>query len=514
MVHPIPGFLFPLGFAWALVRWRSRLGLFSLGWFAAMLLPMVLSIEAPNTLRAICIIPVICFWAAIALRQVGIAVLTLFEDWFPKRTWITDTFRWCGWTCCLIIIGAYWWGEYHLYFRDQVPKRDPYVHFDAKFVDMAKFVNTQKGKFYCVSDANGHNSLTLLNKPGTWRNHLFLQQELPAHGSPDEDAMYIVMEPKNRPDKMVWLDWLYGPEVTGTDVLDPFGELNFRWYRVPAEIKMKHRGFAIEMEGKEGEKPFKANATLPELSLDPAKLTLPAPIQIKGKAMWVIPEGRQGAYRFRLESQDQFALKIDAELILSASPGTGTSEVEKNLVAGAHQVEFTFASAGYQAPTRLVYTHPGGPDWIPFGGEPFHDRGMLPNGLRMSFWHRPRHWQGNPEYVWVDPLINNRWNPPYKFPMSMEWKGFLTCPTDGNYIIGTEAWDYALVEIEDTKVVESPGGKPQNNRHIQGNLQLSQGKHPIRILYSDNVGGGEALRVYWQVPGGKREIIPTQVLSY
>lgn len=106
MVNPIPGVLFPLGLAWALVRWRSRLGLFSLGWFTAMLLPMVLSIEAPNTLRAICIIPVICIWSAVALRMVGVAFLTLADDWLPGRRWLSEPLRWMGWVFVVMIAGC------------------------------------------------------------------------------------------------------------------------------------------------------------------------------------------------------------------------------------------------------------------------------------------------------------------------------------------------------------------------------------------------------------------------
>jgi 4-amino-4-deoxy-L-arabinose transferase-like glycosyltransferase len=514
MVNPIPGVLFPLGLVWALVRWRSRLGLFSLGWFTAMLLPMVLSIEAPNTLRAICIIPVICIWSAVALRMVGIAFLTLAEDWLPGRRWLSEPLRWMGWVFVVMIVGCFWWGEYHLYFRDQLPKKEPYIHFDAKFVNMAKFVNTQQGKFYAVSDANGHNSLKLLNKEGIWRNHLFLQQELPAHGAPEEDALYIVMEPRDRPDKMVWIEWLYGPEVTGTDAKDPWGGTIFRWYRVPSEIKLKHRGFSIEMAGSDKGEPFKAAVTQPVLTFNPADLTLPSPVEVKGKAMWVIPEGRQGGYRFRVETPDRFTLWIDSEKIFDASPGTAPAEVAKDLFAGAHQVEFVFATQNFKDLTRVMHIPPGGGDWQELGGEQFHDRGMLPQGLRMIYWFGGRKWEGQPEYVWVDPFINYRWNPPYKFPMSMEWKGFLDCPTTGNYSIGNEAWDYSLIEIDGQKLVETPGGKEQKNRYLQGAIQLTQGKHAIRILYSDTIGGGEALRLYWQVPGKTREIIPNAVLSY
>lgn len=514
MVNPIVGALFPLGIAWALVRFRSRLGLFSMGWFTAMLLPMVLSIEAPNTLRSICIIPVICLWSAVVLRLVGVAFLTLVEDLLPGRRWLSEPVRWTGWALALAITGFYWWGEYHLYFRDQLPKREPYIHFDAKFVDIAKFVNTQQGKFYAVSDANGHNSLKLLNKPGIWRNHLFVQQELPAHGAPDEDALYIVMEPENRPDKMAWIEWLYGPEVTGTDAKDPWGGTIFRWYRVPAEIKQKHRGFGLDISGIDKGQPFKATVTQTLLTFDPAELTLPSPFEAKGKAMWVIPEGRQGGYRFKVETPDRFTLWIDSEKILEASPGGVPVEVSRDLMAGAHQVEFTLASQEFKGRTALTHIPPGGQDWLELGGEQFHDRGMLPHGLRMTYWHGGRKWQGRPEFVWVDPLINYRWNPPYKFPMSMEWKGFLECPVAGDYSIGTEAWDYALVEVDGQKVVETTGGKEQKNRYLQAPIQLTQGKHPIRILYSDTVGGGEALRLYWQLPGNKREIIPTTALSY
>lgn len=514
MTHPILGALFPLGMAWALVRWRTRLGLFSLGWFSAMLLPMVLSIEAPNTLRSICIIPVICLWSAIALRQFGMCVLTLAEDWLPGRKWVSGMLAGMGWGFTILLAVVYWRGEYLLFFRDQLPKPEPYLHFDAKFVDMARFVNNQEGNFYAVSDANGHNSLKLLNKPGVWKNHLFLQQEIPAHGDQDIDALYIIMEPWNRPDKARWLDWLYGPEVQGKDEKDPFGAKIFTWYRVPADIKMKHRGFSLEVASTSGEQEVKPLPTIPTLSLDPSDMELHGPVKIRGKAMWVIPEGQQGTQRFRLETPDRFTLKIDGQVVLDATGTNEAVEVEKDLLAGAHQVEFSLIRTDKTGRTQVLYRMSGSHSYEEFGGEQFHDRGMLPDGLRMSWWFGAQRWQSQPDYVWVDPVINYRWNPPYKFPLSFEWKGYLNCPIAGDYVIGIEAWDYALVEIDGKKVVESPNGGNQKNRYTTGSVQLSQEKHTIRVLYSDSIGGGEALRMYWTVPGRGREIIPEEALSY
>lgn len=514
MTHPILGALFPLGMAWALVRWRTRLGLFSLGWFSAMLLPMVLSIEAPNVLRSICIIPVICLWSAIALRQFGLCFLVLAEDWLPGRKWLSGTLAGIGWAFTLFLAVVFWRGEYQLFFRDQLPKPEPYLHYDAKFVDMARFVNDQKGNFYAVSDANGHNSLKLLNKPGIWKNHLFLQQELPAQGDEDIDALYIIMEPWNRPDKRRWLEWLYGPEVQGKDEKDPFGAKIFSWFRIPADIKMKHRGFSLEVADASGEQEAKILPTIPSLSFDPGDMGLSSSLVLKGKAMWVIPEGRQGIQRFRLETPDRFTLWIDGEVVLDATGTSEAIEVEKDLLAGAHQVEFTLVRSGATGRTQVLYHSPGNPSFEDFGGEQFHDRGMLPDGLRMSWWFGSRRWQTRPDYVWVDPVINYRWNPPYKFPFSFRWEGYLNCPISGNYVIGTEAWDYALVEIDGNKVVESPNQRDQKNRYITGTMELSQGRHKIRVLYSDDIGGGEALRLYWTVPGRGREIIPEEALSY
>lgn len=515
MVHPIVAVLFPLGMVWALVRWRSRLGLFSLGWFVAMLLPMVLSIEAPNTLRSICIIPVIALWAAIALRQVAIAVMTLAEDWLGKEQLTLKILGGLGWAAFAFVTVVYWRGEYNLYFKDQAPKKDPYIHFDAKFVDMARYVNTQQGKFFAVSDANNHNALLLLNKPGTWRNHLFLQQELPGRGAPDEDVLYVVMEPWNRPDKVRWIEWLYGPEVGKEEPTDPFGERIFTAFRVPADIKKKHQGFSVELSSGVGGATLETSfEPLRSLHFNPAELTLPAPFEMKGKAMWVVPEGQGGQYTFRVESPDRFQLLIDSAVVLDASNGAGNMSAQVEVLAGAHQVEFVFASEQYNQPTRVQYQPPSGASWLDLAGPLLHDRGMLPGGLRMKFWHGYRKWDSKPDYVWVDPFINMRWNPPYKFPLTFEWEGFLNISEDGKYVLIMEAWDYGLMELDGKPVLESAGGGNQKNRPLSIALDLAKGEHPIRIRYTDHVGGGEAMRVYWQLPGKPREIIPEQVLSY
>lgn len=228
----------------------------------------------------------------------------------------------------------------------------------------------------------------------------------------------------------------------------------------------------------------------------------------------MIPEGQEGSYGFRAETIDHFTLLVDSEVILEATPGAGALEARKELLAGAHQVEFILESETYAQPTRAFYQPPGSSNWEEFRGERFHDRGIIPNGLRMTFWHGARRWDGKPLFVWVDPYINYRWNGPYRFPMSVEWNGFLECPKEGNYTIVTEAWDYALVEIDGKKVVESPSGGNQKNRPAPGTIELTKGKHPIRVRYTDNIGGGEALRLYWQVPGQGRALIPQSALSY
>ena len=517
MLHPLLGTLFPLGVGWALVAWRTRLGLFSLGWFSSMLLPGMLSIEAPQALRTLCVMPVICIFGAVTVRQLGVGFLTLAEDWLPGRRWHIEILRWSGWVIVAALVCVYWWGEKNLYFKDQVRNKEPYLHFDAKFVDMARYVNEQpgkeEGKFFCISDANNHNALILLNGREIWRNHFFLQQQLPARGTDEEGIQYIIMEPENRADKGIWLDWLYSPEVQADKVKNDFEEHIFTAYHVPASVKLKHQGFGWELKTT-GEEKAVVSGTEKHLTFDPNKTVLTAPFKMTGKSMWVIPEGQGGNHKFKLQSPDRFSLSIGSEMILNATSGVGVSELDYFLHAGAHQVEFSFESMEYKDLTSVEVRGPRDSNWRPFGGELFHDRGMIPNGLRLKYWHGANKWDAPPRFVWVDPYINYRWNPPYMFPLTMEWEGFLEAPEDGKYTIETRAWDFGTVEINGQKIVESPSAGNQGNSPRRGTIELTKGKHPIRVRYTDDRGGGEALRLYWQLPSGGRAVIPQEALSY
>jgi hypothetical protein len=124
------------------------------------------------------------------------------------------------------------------------------------------------------------------------------------------------------------------------------------------------------------------------------------------------------------------------------------------------------------------------------------------------------HWSGEPKLVRLDSAIDYTWKSrdatPIERPFSVEWDGFIKIERPGKYTFSTESDDGSFLWINDKMVVDNGGFHSPRPR--SGDVKLDRGVHRIRIRYFES-GIDARMAAFWKPPGGKREIIPAEVLS-
>jgi hexosaminidase len=93
----------------------------------------------------------------------------------------------------------------------------------------------------------------------------------------------------------------------------------------------------------------------------------------------------------------------------------------------------------------------------------------------------------------------------------LEFGGFIRVPRDGVYAFFTNSDDGSRLYIGQTLVVDNDGIHGENV--VQGQIALSAGWHPLRVLFFEN-RYGELLKIGYKGPGMERREIPGAVLCH
>jgi alpha-L-rhamnosidase len=90
----------------------------------------------------------------------------------------------------------------------------------------------------------------------------------------------------------------------------------------------------------------------------------------------------------------------------------------------------------------------------------------------------------------------------------IQWKSFIEIQKDGEYTFYTESDDGSQMFINDKMVVNNDG--VHGSEEKKGTLFLKKGRHPITILYLQDVGGA-SLRFTYSGPGISRQVAPASM---
>ncbi|MGN6165919.1 MAG: alpha-L-fucosidase [Flavisolibacter sp.] len=94
---------------------------------------------------------------------------------------------------------------------------------------------------------------------------------------------------------------------------------------------------------------------------------------------------------------------------------------------------------------------------------------------------------------------------------ALKFDGYIKINKDGIYNFFTQSDDGSKLFIDDAEVVNNDGD--HGSIEQSGKAALRKGYHKIKVVYYDG-GGGNELKVFWQLEDGKKEMLPSNVLFH
>jgi hypothetical protein len=211
-----------------------------------------------------------------------------------------------------------------------------------------------------------------------------------------------------------------------------------------------------------------------------------------------------GSVRLSHGGRYDFPLPPGVQLLLDDQAWNGP----RFLGRGLHALHLVEPVAGAAKPAPLEWVTPQGsrevvPDDVLF-------RVRQPNEGLTTYYYPNSDWKGPPLFERVTPILFLAWSDPDPIPgeFSARFVGNLRVDRSGPYGFQIDADDGATLVI-DGKVI----GQCVINKFntFPTSVELSAGDHPIEIRYFQ-LGGGDALNVFWQPPGGELGLIPPHCL--
>jgi hypothetical protein len=92
---------------------------------------------------------------------------------------------------------------------------------------------------------------------------------------------------------------------------------------------------------------------------------------------------------------------------------------------------------------------------------------------------------------------------------SAEWAGTLEAGASGTYGFSFDHSQDAAVWLDDRQVLGNLNGQADIRNTI---LQLSAGRHPLRVRFEKTIEGSPWVHLYWTPPGAQPSVVPGSAL--
>lgn len=145
----------------------------------------------------------------------------------------------------------------------------------------------------------------------------------------------------------------------------------------------------------------------------------------------------------------------------------------------------------------------------------------LGNGLNTTF-YQGKDLKQVPDFgklkkgsSWVSPEINTKLDQINALlekdnaSFALQYEGFIQIDKPGKYTFATQSDDGSMLYIDGKEVVDNDGN--HGVKEDAGSVELTAGKHAIRVAYYNN-GGGFWLEAFYKGPGIAKQIIPADKL--
>ena len=234
-----------------------------------------------------------------------------------------------------------------------------------------------------------------------------------------------------------------------------------------------------------------------------------------------------GQYTFYTTSDDGSLLYIDNVLVVNNDGLHGATERSGTigLKAGKHAISVGYIQQGggstlvvnYSGPNISKQAIPASVLYIESADNllPAVNPSNTVNGLNYSYYESTLGFTAVPNFGSITPVksgtVNNFdisvANRTYTY--SLNFTGYITVPSDGQYTFYTTSDDGSLLYIDNVLVANNDGWHGSTER--SGTIGLKAGKHAISVGYIQQ-GGGSVLNVNYSGPGVTKQAVPASSL--
>ena len=483
-----------LGLGVALARWRN-VALLSLPvWLFVMILPGVLTLpfEAPQSLRAIGVIPAV---AVLATLPLGIV-------WWAGRSAPWRAVRRATPILLGFLLGMIAFLNIGTYFGDQARHPEVYASFSTDETLMAKHMleHYPQGSTVLVSRQLLH-SLTvsmLANNPRV--EVLRAPTGVPVDPSRVWMGATIYLEP--RESSVYRLLQAYYPDGRFETVRPPGGGRVLFYSVVLTREQLESR---TGLEGRYSLPDGSVRSVIVRKTEAAWQLELPneeAPFDLRWEGSLHVVES--GEYLLVLDGEESAEVLLDGRRIL----WDGRTEVRLDPAVGLHSLEVVGRVQETGGVLRLLWQPPGG-ELVPIPEENLYHGTIRPVGLAGRFYEGGIE-REIPDAMRVTPMADAfYYDPVVPEPYLAVWEGTLDVSTAGQYGFRVSGAGGIKLIVDGEIRAQSPGADPTGP---EARLDLETGEHRIRIEYA-SPSPPSIFGVLWEPPGGSFRPIPVEHLS-
>ena len=486
--------LLVLGLGVALARWRE-VGLIVLPfWLFAMALPAMLTLpwEAPQSLRAIGMIPAVAVAVALALGAI----------WTAGRSAPWPAVRRGTPVVVAGLLAAIAFQNIDTYFGAQASDPTVYASFTTDQTLIARDMKDQQARGYTLLTSRQFlfgRTLSVVGNNPTY-DAIRAPTGIPIDAAGVARGVAIYLEPREA--SVFDLLKVYYPDGAFEEVRPPGGG-EVLYYSVVLAKEQLHDRTGLD-----------ATYTLHNGEVREARLS-------STQGSWPLLFGPQDVpLEFEWEGSLHIREPEEYTLVLEGSKGVGVAldgrlvlwddqrSVRIEPAVGLHFLRLQGRVEDRNGFLRLLWQPPGGTlEPVPLSS--LYRDSVRPVGLAGRFFASGKEGD-SPDATRITPAMNPfYYDPVVAEPYLAVWEGSLDVPTDGVHRFEVAGAGSVKLLLDGQLTAQSPGIPEAKN---EGSVRLDPGRHAIRVEYESPSPPSE-FGVFWAPPGLPLEPIPIELLS-
>jgi 4-amino-4-deoxy-L-arabinose transferase-like glycosyltransferase len=215
-----------------------------------------------------------------------------------------------------------------------------------------------------------------------------------------------------------------------------------------------------------------------------------------------------GTYELILKAPGEAALWLDEQQRFS---GSGEQRIMLTLAEGDHALRVQASGGDGLASLEWRQADSDGQftaEPLPIQPSSLYLPALVPVKGLIGTYYENDSWSGTPALIRIDPFVDMYIHIlPIARPYTVDWRGQINLPTDGDWAFGLRVNGQAQLFIDDQLIVDAT----EPTDYLEGRTAFDAGWHRIQIRFLDYLGGSR-IHLSWTPPGGTQQIVPSNML--